>query len=113
MIDGFERTIDFRRIDSAIDVAKLRKKRVHIFGLGGAANFARQLVHLGVEHLSLADIDRVEALNLTRQDYVAADIGRHKVEALADHLRAISPEVEVETTTDDFTAIPEDEAVER
>jgi sulfur carrier protein ThiS adenylyltransferase len=75
---------------------KLRKATVGIAGCGGlGSNAAVALVRAGVGRLIIADHDVVEASNLNRQHYYQDDIGKKKVEALAAHLRAINPEVEL------------------
>ena len=54
-------------------------------GLGGPVAYA--LAAAGAESLTLCDPDRVELSNLQRQvQYSTHDIGRLKVEALADEL---------------------------
>lgn len=69
----------------------LRDSRVLVVGLGGlGCPAARYLAGAGVGTLLLADRDRVEASNLPRQTlYNEADIGRLKVDAAIDHLRAV------------------------
>lgn len=37
----------------------------------------------------------VEVSNLNRQYYFQSDVGKVKVEALAEHLRAINPEIDL------------------
>ena len=75
---------------------KLAKATVGVAGCGGlGSNAAVALVRAGVGHLILADHDIVEASNLNRQHYFQDDIGDKKVEALASHLRAINPDVEL------------------
>jgi sulfur carrier protein ThiS adenylyltransferase len=76
---------------------KLRRRCVGIAGCGGlGSNAAMALVRCGVGRLILVDGDVVEASNLNRQHYFRADIGRRKVEALSDHLRAVNPAVLIE-----------------
>jgi sulfur carrier protein ThiS adenylyltransferase len=75
---------------------KLQKATVGIAGCGGlGSNAAVALVRAGVGRLILADHDVVEESNLNRQHYYQGDIGKKKVEALAAHLRAINPEVDL------------------
>lgn len=75
---------------------RLRAATVGIAGLGGlGSNVAVALARSGVGRLILADCDRVEASNLNRQQYVRADIGRLKTDALADYLRRIDPETQL------------------
>ena len=63
-------------------------------GLGSAVLPALAAAGLGT--ITVIDGDRVEASNLHRQTlYGAADVGRWKVEAAADALRRIAPDVEL------------------
>ena len=73
---------------------------VAICGLGGlGSNVAIALARAGIGKLLLIDFDSVEISNLHRQQYKANQIGRYKVDALADYLSEISPYTEVETVT--------------
>ncbi len=75
---------------------RLRKATVGIAGCGGlGSNAAVALARAGVGRLILADPDRVELSNLNRQHYFQSDVGEVKVEALAGHLRAINPDIEL------------------
>lgn len=77
---------------------------VAICGLGGlGSNVAIALARAGIGKLLLIDFDSVEISNLHRQQYKANQIGRYKVDALADHLSEISPYTEVETVTSKIT----------
>lgn len=77
--------------------AILGRKTVAVAGCGGlGSNAAVALVRCGVGHLILVDHDRVEPSNLNRQHFFRDDIGRLKVEALADHLRRIEPTVDLD-----------------
>lgn len=70
----------------------LRAGIVGIAGAGGlGSNVASALVRAGIGKLIIADFDRIEASNLNRQQYFADQVGRIKVEALADNLRRIHP----------------------
>ena len=63
---------------------------IGIAGVGGiGSNVALCLVRSGIDHLTLVDFDRVEPSNLNRQFYFADQVGRLKVEALAENLRRI------------------------
>jgi MoaD family protein len=76
----------------------LREARVLLVGAGGlGAPAALALAEAGVGTLGLCDFDRVELSNLHRQVvYRSADVGRGKVEAAADRLRARVPALRVE-----------------
>ena len=77
---------------------RLRAARVGVAGAGGlGSNIAVMLARSGVGHLVIADFDVVDESNLNRQHYFRRHLGRPKVEALAEQLRAIDPAVSVET----------------
>lgn len=72
-----------------IDVA-----RCHIIGCGSVGStVAELLVRLGLTKISLYDFDTVTAHNLANQMFLNKDIGKPKVEALADLLEAINPDL--------------------
>lgn len=73
---------------------------ITVVGAGSLGSVAtEQMVRAGVPRVTLIDPDRVEAHNLTRTAYRLADVGRFKVDALADRLRAVNAEVQVDTAT--------------
>jgi bacteriocin biosynthesis cyclodehydratase domain-containing protein len=76
---------------------RLRQARVAVLGVGGLGGRAAwELACTGVGELWLVDGDRVEESNLNRQiQYTEADVGRLKVEAMAERLRAFNSAVEV------------------
>ncbi|MDX9834351.1 MAG: sulfur carrier protein ThiS adenylyltransferase ThiF [Desulfobulbus sp.] len=70
---------------------------IGIAGVGGiGSNVAATMVRSGVDCLTLVDFDRVEGSNLNRQFYFADQIGRLKVEALAENLQRILPGMQIE-----------------
>ena len=77
---------------------RLKAARVLIVGAGGlGAPAGLYLAAAGVGTLVLADPDRVEVSNLQRQViYTQDDVGRCKVEAAADRLKALNPHVNIE-----------------
>lgn len=78
--------------------ARLGEARVGIAGLGGlGSNVAWMLVRSGVRRLVLVDFDAIDETNLDRQFYFADQVGRMKADALAENLRRISPDLELET----------------
>ncbi|HZZ87941.1 MAG TPA: molybdopterin-synthase adenylyltransferase MoeB [Caulobacteraceae bacterium] len=76
---------------------RLKAARVLIVGAGGlGAPAALYLAAAGVGELALVDPDTVALSNLQRQVlYASADQGRVKVEAAAERLTALNPEVQV------------------
>jgi molybdopterin/thiamine biosynthesis adenylyltransferase len=69
-----------------------------VIGVGAVGNAVAQLLALsGIGRLLLCDPDRVEESNLSRTPlFVAADVGRYKVEAAADALARLAPDVETD-----------------
>ena len=77
---------------------KLTDSTVAVCGLGGlGSNIAISLARAGVGRLILIDFDRVDITNLHRQQYLAAQVGMPKTEALSENLRAIAPYTELVT----------------
>jgi molybdopterin/thiamine biosynthesis adenylyltransferase len=75
----------------------LREKTVLVAGCGSVGSYlAEQLVRSGLGGLVLVDPERVEAVNLSRTVYEAADVGRAKVEALARRLVRIDAALRLE-----------------
>ncbi|MDD8026324.1 MAG: sulfur carrier protein ThiS adenylyltransferase ThiF [Acidobacteriota bacterium] len=73
-------------------LAALQGSIVGIAGAGGlGSNAAACLARAGVGRLIIADFDVVEPSDLNRQYYFVDQIGRPKVEALADNLRRMNP----------------------
>jgi sulfur carrier protein ThiS adenylyltransferase len=81
----------FLKRDPAV-LAALRKSTVGIAGAGGlGSNVAVALARSAVGRLIIADFDMVEVPDLNRQYYFIDQIGKPKVEALAENLNRISP----------------------
>lgn len=67
--------------------------RVHIIGCGSVGStVAENLARFGVTDMTLYDFDVVESRNIVNQMFTQEDIGRPKIEALADYLKRINPE---------------------
>lgn len=92
------RAADWRKRLEGLVPTAVESRRVLVVGCGSVGSFmAGELARSGVRRFVLVDPDTVEWANLTRTVYGHADVGRPKVEALRDHLRAIFPDTEVET----------------
>lgn len=69
------------------DPARFDRARVDVVGCGSVGSrIAMEVARLGVRNLHLWDPDSIEAHNIANQDYDLADIGRPKVEALAERI---------------------------
>lgn len=74
----------------------LERVRIGICGCGGlGSNCAMHLVRAGVRRLILADFDVVSESNLNRQFFFRDQIGKQKVDALAENLLRIESELEL------------------
>jgi molybdopterin/thiamine biosynthesis adenylyltransferase len=84
---------------------KLKKARVFIAGAGGlGCAAATYLTAAGVGMLRIVDHDRVELNNLNRQVlYWDEDIGKAKVDAAAQKLGKLNPEVKIEAVGERIT----------
>ena len=85
---------------------KLKKAKVVIAGAGGLGNPAAiYLAAAGVGRILNIDNDQYELSNLNRQILGwQKDIGRPKVEAAEEKLRALNPDIEVEAVNTEITA---------
>ena len=84
---------------------RLAGKSAAILGCGGlGSNCASMLLRAGVRALTLVDFDTVESDNLNRQLFFADQLGIPKVEALAQTLRRIDPDVQLRVVNHCITA---------
>ena len=75
----------------------LEKAKIGVAGLGGlGSNVISHLVRAGIHRFVAADFDVVSASNLNRQFFFADQVGKKKTEALAENLRRIAPDLELD-----------------
>lgn len=68
--------------------------RIHIIGCGSVGStIAENLARCGVTKMTLYDFDTVESHNIVNQMFKAADVGKAKVDALAELLAEINPDI--------------------
>ena len=94
MTDQFDRT---RLLIGEEGLAKLKKARVAVFGVGGVGGFAVEaLVRSGIGAFDLIYNDTVALSNLNRQIIATRDtIGKLKVEVMRDRILSINPQAEI------------------
>ena len=80
-------------------VARLKRAKVAVFGIGGVGGFAVEaLARAGVGAFLLVDSDRVCVSNINRQ--IIADwntVGRYKTKVMQERIASVNPDAEVET----------------
>lgn len=78
---------------------KLSNAKVLVIGAGGLGSpVSMYLAAAGIGKIGIADADTVDISNLQRQIiHTTADLGREKVESAAETMRAINPDVTVNT----------------
>lgn len=86
------------RLIGSDNLKLLAKRRVGIVGLGSGGGFvAQSLAMSGVGKFVLVDDDTLEPPNLVRHVADSRDLGRPKVDAVADLIYQRNPDAEVET----------------
>ena len=77
-------------------LALIQSKKIGIGGAGGlGSNCAMMLVRTGFKHLEIIDQDIIDASNLNRQQFYAAEVGLPKVDTLKKRLLDINPEATI------------------
>jgi adenylyltransferase/sulfurtransferase len=81
----------------------LRAAHVIVVGAGALGNeIVKNLVLIGIGHITIVDLDLVENSNLSRCVFFREqDEGRPKAEVLAEHASDLNPEVEISTLVGD------------
>jgi sulfur-carrier protein adenylyltransferase/sulfurtransferase len=78
---------------------KLKAAKVLCIGTGGlGAPLGQYLAAAGVGRIGLVDFDKVDLTNLQRQIlFSTEDVGRPKIEAAAERLRGLNPDIQIDT----------------
>jgi molybdopterin/thiamine biosynthesis adenylyltransferase/rhodanese-related sulfurtransferase len=78
---------------------KLKAAKVLCIGTGGlGAPLGQYLAAAGVGRIGLVDFDRVDLTNLQRQIlFSTSDVGRPKIQAAAERLRGLNPDIQIDT----------------
>jgi hypothetical protein len=99
----------FSRVANAYDLKLLAESRQVRIGVGSSNRSLEDAARAGCGQFVLIDNGRVESCNLATQSYFVKDIGKPKVEVMADRLRAINPMVAVKTFFGSFHDISDAE----
>ena len=74
----------------------IRTSRVAVLGVGGLGGpLAENLVRAGCQNLVICDFDVFDESNLNRQICTIEDIGKRKIDVVAEFLQKIDPEISV------------------
>lgn len=90
---------------------RLSSKKVMVIGIGGVGSWAAEaLARTGIGEIQLVDLDEICITNTNRQSHTKINvIGKSKVEAMADIVKAINPQITVKAINAFFTSDNVDE----
>ncbi len=98
----------FDRTRQILPLKALADARALVVGVGtGGSVISKHLGRAGVMTVGLIDPETLETVNLSRHEGLPADVGRPKVEIMADQLKAINAAIRVETHAFDVLREPE------
>ena len=106
-MDDFEtRFGGIARLYGQSGLEKLRAAHVGVVGIGGVGAWAAEaLARSGVGAITLVDLDEVCVTNINRQLHALTEtVGRAKVAAMAERIRAINPDCRVTAEQKFFNA---------
>ena len=105
MADFETRFNGIARLFGTDGLRSLRRAHVCVVGIGGVGSWAVEaLARSGVGALTLVDLDDVCVSNVNRQIHALnGNVGRAKVEVMAERVRGINPDCRVEARTEFFT----------
>ncbi|CAF3810700.1 unnamed protein product [Rotaria sp. Silwood1] len=102
----YSRLMALQRMGIVQDYERIRDYSVMIVGVGGVGSVAAEmLTRCGIGKLLLYDYDKVELANMNRLFYQPHQAGLSKVEAAADTLRFINPDVIIESYNMNITKV--------
>jgi len=104
--DFFQRFGGVARLYGRAGLERLRAAHVCVIGVGGVGSWTVEaLARSGIGALTMIDLDDVCVTNVNRQlPALDGQIGRSKVDVLAERVRLINPASRVEAVTEFFTA---------
>src|SRR5581483_11143956 len=93
------------RLFGVAGLARLRSAHVCVIGVGGVGSWTVEaLARSGIGALTMIDLDDICVTNINRQlPALDGEIGRPKVDVLAERVRAINPDCHIAAVTDFVT----------
>jgi sulfur carrier protein ThiS adenylyltransferase len=87
----------YTRQEELVPLGKLKDLVVEIIGVGAVGRqVAIQLAAMGVPKIRIIDFDEVEQVNLAPQGFREKDIGKKKVDAVAEVMTESNSEIEIQ-----------------
>lgn len=102
----YSRLMALKRMGIVDNYENIRNFTVAVVGVGGVGSVtAEMLTRCGTGRLLLFDYDKVELANMNRLFFQPHQAGLSKVEAAAETLRNINPDVEIQTYNYNITTV--------
>ncbi|XP_066247036.1 ubiquitin-like modifier-activating enzyme 5 [Euwallacea similis] len=102
----YSRLMALKRMGIVNNYEKIRDYTVAVVGVGGVGSVtAEMLTRCGIGRLLLFDYDKVELANMNRLFFQPHQAGLSKVDAAAETLRNINPDVDIHTYNYDITTV--------
>lgn len=102
----FSRLMALKRMGIVDNYENIRNFTIAVVGVGGVGSVtAEMLTRCGIGKLILFDYDKVELANMNRLFFQPHQSGLSKVEAAAETLKNINPDVEIVTYNYNITSI--------
>ncbi len=105
--DNYERRFGgIGRLYGSAALARLQQAHVCVIGIGGVGSWAVEaLARSGIGQITMIDMDDICVTNINRQIHaLSGHIGQLKTEAMAERVRLINPECQV-NIIDDFISV--------
>ncbi|KAK5639068.1 hypothetical protein RI129_011560 [Pyrocoelia pectoralis] len=102
----YSRLMALKRMGIVDNYENIRNFTVAVVGVGGVGSVtAEMLTRCGIGRLLLFDYDKVELANMNRLFFQPHQAGLSKVEAAAETLRNINPDVDIQTYNYNITTV--------
>ncbi|KAJ8976968.1 hypothetical protein NQ317_018058 [Molorchus minor] len=102
----YSRLMALKRMGIVNNYERIRDFTVAVVGVGGVGSVtAEMLTRCGIGRLILFDYDKVELANMNRLFFQPHQSGLSKVEAAAETLRNINPDVDIHTYNYNITTV--------
>ncbi|KFB40087.1 AGAP009012-PA-like protein [Anopheles sinensis] len=102
----YSRLMALQRMGIVKEYEQIRQKSVAVVGVGGVGSVtADMLTRCGIGKLLLFDYDKVELANMNRLFFTPDQAGLSKVEAAANTLNFINPDVVIQTHNYNITTV--------